>query len=121
MRAMGDTDDLPIPDDIGGLYILDANGEPVLCKNIREWGDGMQQVGRTLACETVAGFDVSTVFLGIDHSFHGGPPVLWETMIFDKERNTAFDGYQKRYTSRAAALAGHAEAVRMVLRATVQA
>ena len=114
---MGDIGDLPIPDNIGGLYILDDYGVPVLCKNIREWGDWFQTAERrVLARETVAGFDVSTVFLGIDHAFHGGPPVLWETMIFGPGRTMAFDGYQQRYTSRAEALKGHDEAVRMVLR-----
>jgi hypothetical protein len=100
-----------------GFYILDDNGEPVPCESVRKWGDFMQTATRTVARETVAGFDISTVFLGIDHAFHGGPPVLWETMIFGPGRTMAFDGYQKRYTSRAAALEGHAEAVRMVLQA----
>ncbi len=25
---------------------------------------------------------VSTVFLALDHAFGGGPPILWETMVF---------------------------------------
>jgi hypothetical protein len=25
---------------------------------------------------------VSTVFLCLDHQFAGGPPILWETMVF---------------------------------------
>jgi hypothetical protein len=46
------------------------------------------------------------VFLGVDHAHLGGPPVLWETMIFGFEN----DEYQERYTSKADALAGHARA-----------
>jgi hypothetical protein len=56
---------------------------------------------------------VSTVFLGPDHNFVGrGPPVLWETMIVGGKH----DGYQERYTGRAAALKGHAVAVALVKR-----
>lgn len=47
---------------------------------------------------------VSTKFLGIDLRFHfAGPPVLWETMIFGG-RN---DQFQRRYSTWAAASAGH--------------
>lgn len=49
---------------------------------------------------------VSTTFLAIDHGFDGGPPVLYETMIFGGK----LDGYQRRYTTRALAEAGHIEA-----------
>jgi hypothetical protein len=48
--------------------------------------------------------DVSTVFLFHDHGFRGGPPVIWETMVF---------GYpgegQYRYTSPIDAIKGHIE------------
>lgn len=50
---------------------------------------------------------VSTVFLGIDHSFgYGGPPVLFETMIFGGEQ----DGYQERCCTYDEAIAMHAKA-----------
>lgn len=56
---------------------------------------------------------ISTVFLVIDHSFvDDSVPVLFETMIFDDEHH--FD-YQQRYSTRAAALAGHLEALKFVL------
>ena len=36
----------------------------------------------------LAGFMVSTVFLGMDHGFNPeGPPVLWESMVFDVQEN----------------------------------
>ena len=54
------------------------------------------------------GVRVSTVFLGLDHSFMpDGPPVLYETMIFGGAHN----GYQDRYTTYEAALAGHLSAI----------
>lgn len=52
---------------------------------------------------------VSTVFLGMDHSWEeNGPPILWETMIF----GGILDLYQERYSSYIAAVRGHNEAVR---------
>jgi hypothetical protein len=57
------------------------------------------------------GVEVSTVFLGLDHDLSGnGPPILWETMVF----GGPLDGHTDRYTSLAAALAGHQEICRMV-------
>lgn len=50
---------------------------------------------------------VSTVFLGLDHSFGQGDPVLFETMIF----GGPLDGEQRRYRTYSEAERGHAEAV----------
>ena len=46
---------------------------------------------------------VSTVFLGLDHAFDGGTPLLFETMIFGGEH----DEYQERYATWDEAEAGH--------------
>ncbi len=53
---------------------------------------------------------LSTVFLGVDHSF-SGEPVLFETMIFGGR----YDGFQKRYTTFDYALSGHELIKRMIL------
>lgn len=48
-------------------------------------------VGRTICGRSV----VSTVFLGLDHSFGGKVPVLWETMVFGgklDQQQTRFSG-----------------------------
>lgn len=57
------------------------------------------------------GISISTAFLGIDHSFGGDVPILWETMIFGS-KHEALDGYQVRYSSLKAAKKGHHEAVK---------
>ena len=54
---------------------------------------------------------VSTVFLYMDHSFIGGPPLLVETMIF----GGLHDNHQVRYTSWEDAEKGHEECCQMVL------
>lgn len=58
---------------------------------------------------------VSTVWLGMDHSFRKGDPItIFETMIFTDgvENESAFE-YQERYTTEAQALEGHERACRM--------
>lgn len=69
---------------------------------------------RRIGLDRVGNLEVSTVFLVIDHS-HGrsGPPVLFETMVFDVgDGGSRFDEqFCDRYTSKAAAEAGHARVV----------
>lgn len=62
-------------------------------------------------------FTVSTVFLGIDHGFSvSGPPILFETMIFDWElrKSQRWSHYQRRYASASAARVGHMKAMEAV-------
>lgn len=66
-------------------------------------------MGKTTIPEN--GARVSTVFLGLDHNFgSGGPPILWETMIFNVETEDGYQ-FQERYSTREEAIAGHAAAV----------
>ena len=120
---------------INDRYILDADGNPVPEPDLMTWGRWMEAGGRQLAYTEIGGrYWVSTVFLGLDHNYWGnGPPVLWETMTFDlavstsepiKMGDTEFPSFryhqergdQQRYTSKAAALKGHARAVAIVER-----
>ena len=61
------------------LYRLDENHNPVECEDYAKAFKGDRHV---VPRETINGCDISTVFLTIDHSLSGGPPVLFETMIF---------------------------------------
>ncbi len=89
-------------------YILDADGNPVPCDDVLEWAKWFQGADRCVAKTEISdGVNVSTVFLGLDHNFMGGTPVLWETMIFGGPH----DQYCDRYTSREDALRGHEMAV----------
>jgi hypothetical protein len=93
-----------------GLYTLDANGDAVSVPE-GTMPPRLTIEQRTVAKTKVGDAEVSTVFLWIDHSWNGGPPVLWETMIF----GGLHSDYQERYTSRAAAIAGHMRAVDLCL------
>jgi hypothetical protein len=94
--------------DIMDMYILDEHGNPKLERDLMAWatwyGSGdCRRVARTQIGQAT----VSTVFLALDHNWSGGPPVLWETMIFGGPAT----GEMMRYTSREEALIGHAEMV----------
>lgn len=96
-----------------GLYILDEDGNMVPCEDIRTWGAWLEKAYETGARRV--GFDelsrgtyVSTVFLGLDHSYSmtktlDHKPLIWETMIFGGHH----DQYQKRYETREQAQEGH--------------
>ena len=78
-------------------------------KWVAEGQDEDQIVGK----DKIGDAEVSTVFLGLDHSFGGGKPVLFETMVFDRSisagNNTDIDGI--RYNTWEEAVKGHNETV----------
>ena len=63
-------------------YILTPRGVPHLEKDLMKWARWYETADRHVGDDLIKGARVSTVFLGIDHSFHNGPPILWETMVF---------------------------------------
>lgn len=91
-------------------YILDEFGNPVEEPDIVKWAEWSRKADRHVAKDQIDDVRVSTVFLGSDHSFGGGRPMLYETMIFGGEN----DGFQERYSNAVAALAGHDQAVASV-------
>lgn len=104
-------------------YILDATGQPVPEPDLMKWALWMETHERHVAETTIGASRVSTVFLGLDHSFSClGPemeriPILFETMVF----GGPLDEYQERYATRAEAEAGHAAAVAAVQAAVTAA
>lgn len=98
-------------------YILDEDRRPVALSDddVVTWGRWMEKNDRHVGYTELAGgiVYVSTVFLGIDHSFFGqGPPILFGTMVFGLEME---DGsMQWRYSSWDDAMTGHAVTVKKV-------
>jgi hypothetical protein len=92
-------------------YILDETGEPVPCPDLFKWAAFLGDIARRTVAKTVLadGTRVSTIFLGTDHQFGDGPPLLFETMIFHGDPGTGDECW--RYPTRAEALEGHAAAV----------
>lgn len=74
-------------------YYLDGH-TPVACDNLLEWAQKFDRQNRIVAQTHLPGFFVSTVFLGLDHQWGDGPPLLFETMVFkvkDSKRGEDID------------------------------
>jgi len=108
-------------------YILDGH-KLVPCEDLIKWATWFETANRTIARKDIGipvwkyylgkwfrlkrfePITISTVFLGLDHSFGKGPPLLFETMIFGGK----FDSYQERYSTWEQAEAGHLRAIMAV-------
>jgi hypothetical protein len=64
-----------------GHYIL-AGRKPLPAINLLAWAQWFEKSERRVAPDIVGDVRVSTVFLGIDHQYGDGPPLLFETMVF---------------------------------------
>ena len=87
---------------MSGKYI-EVNGKAILCEDVLEWGAWYETADRKVARTEKGPFTVSTVFLGLDHSFGRDTAVLYETMVFGGE----LEGKIDRYHTRKEALKGH--------------
>ena len=86
------------------LY-YNRQGEPI---GLHEWADLMEDAEYRLVANTEVGpYRISTVWLGLDHSWSsivGGPgvPIIFETMVFGGGGEI-----QQRYDTEAQARRGH--------------
>ncbi len=100
---------------MSGKYI-EVNGLPVKEPDLLKWGAWLESADRKVDDtwfykNTSKEIRVSTVFMGLDHSFGGEPsPILYETMIF----GGPFDQDMQRYSTRQEAHRGHKEMVHKV-------
>jgi hypothetical protein len=95
---------------MGDRYIL-KDGVPVPEPDLIKWAQSFEDMdSRRVAHTEIGDIHVSTVFLGLGHSFGGGTPILFETMIFGGEH----DQYQERYETLEEAMHGHERAVALV-------
>lgn len=87
------------------FYMLDSEGDPVGTSRCDEWTNWFNDADRHVAQIMVNGILVSTVFLGINHSFddNSDTPILWETMIFGGLQ----DQFQWRYSNKDDAINNH--------------
>ena len=61
-------------------YILD--GHTVVPADLMAWAIWFGAADRHVSKEMIGDSKVSTVFLGLDHQYGDGPPLLFETMVF---------------------------------------
>lgn len=85
-------------------YKLDENNVVTRCKTIEEFAIYFESKQRYLCKNSLGDIWVSTVFLGIDHSFDvNDAPIVFESMVFNKDN----DLDQERYSTYADAIQGH--------------
>lgn len=111
------------------FYYVERDGVPVPATN-EEWREIWDSPDRIVARDNVGFYWVSTVFLGLNHNFGPGPPLVYETMVFDqsegeiaaREEAIGFlgtlgtDQLQIRSSTRAEAERHHRAAVRLARR-----
>lgn len=83
-----------------------------------EW-ESIDESRKIVEKTNIGTIQVSTVFLGLDHSMsfqNPGPPVLFETMIFGGKE----DSFQNKYCTWDEAVKGHKEACDIVLASLIE-
>jgi hypothetical protein len=93
--------------------LFDRAGEPI---DFERWSLLFQDKRyQQIASDTLHGYLVSTVWLGIDHGWgFTREPVIFETMVFNVRDAPYPDVEQRRYCTEEQARAGHAEVVNEV-------
>lgn len=97
---------------MSGYYDRDGNAI-----SMEEWSrlfaDGdYKRVART----EIDGYDVSTVWLGLDYNFGCGAPLFFETMVFTQIEDGAYENnWCDRYSTYEAAITGHEEVVKTIV------
>jgi hypothetical protein len=71
-------------------YLLDGH-ETVPTDDLELWARRLELDNRIVAITHLGRCRISTVFLGLDHNFGHGPPLLFETMAFDEESGRWLD------------------------------
>jgi hypothetical protein len=98
-------------------WVLDGH-ETRKVDTVLEWAQRFEKTSRHVGLTETRLHRISTVFLGLDHSWGIGPPLLFETMVFDLHGESGaesdIDGSCDRYSTWDEAEAGHAAIVRRV-------
>jgi hypothetical protein len=107
----------PLRYDASVILHYDREGNPI---DLWEWArlHAIDEY-RIVAQHWVRGWLVSTVWLGINHNWCGGTPIIFETMVFPPTDASGDDMmsecFMDRYATEAAALAGHDQVLTAVL------
>lgn len=98
-----------------GMY-YHRDGTPFAGDDVLEFAREFEAMDRRVALTEVTDkanpdrtFRVSTVFLVLNHQYSGGPPLIFETMVFGASGDD--EGWQDRYSTEQQARQGHTTAV----------
>lgn len=91
----------------------DRQGNPL---DMFEWAEMLEDGKQKRVAETTLpdGKWVSTVWLGLNHRFGPGPPLIFETMVFRRNIKSLEDAAEmqcRRYATEGEAMIGHMEVV----------
>lgn len=90
------------------MNYYNRKGKPI---DTTEWGQLLSDDSyRLVQSDNLGKVHVSTVWLGLNHNWGDGPPLIFETMIFGGEH----DEDQWRYSTERDARKGHEAAVQLV-------
>lgn len=93
-------------------YILE--GQTPVPADLITWAKWFENHNNRVVAKTSVGeYDISTVFLGMDHQFGEGRPLLFETMIFGFDEDHELYDYQTRCSTWQMAEKQHKEAVNL--------
>src|SRR5690348_11829956 len=85
----------------------DKNGKPL---SLMAWATLLEDRDyKRVASSQIGQYLISTVWLGLNHNYDGGKPLIFETMVFGPDD----EEYTERYSTEAEALAGHKRAVKI--------
>lgn len=87
---------------------LDEHNNVIETDDVNKWAECRRSGRFIVKQEQIRNRRISTVFLGLDHSF-GGPPAWFETMVFPLDSHADMDCV--RYATYAEAVAGHGRMV----------
>lgn len=87
-------------------YILE--GRTPVPADLMTWARWYETADRTVAKSAVGPYRVSTVFLGLNHAFGDGPPLIFETMVFGPDSD---DVWCERCSTWDQAEAQHAQGI----------
>lgn len=94
------------------MRYFNRQGKPITTEQWRallERKDDYRRIAQTTLPD---GTWISTVWLGLNHRFDSGPPLIFETMVFESENGPYTELYLDRYSTEEEALAGHEAAVK---------
>ena len=97
------------------MYYILKGHTPVPVWDVLFWTKYFGNIENRIVSQTmIKDVKVSTVFLGVDNSFGGNVPILFETMVFGGK----LDQVQERYATWKEAEKGHKRMVKRVIEAT---
>lgn len=138
-----DAAESPLMDELSPLGYYDRSGNVISFRDwarLKAWDETRQREYTRVAQTTVGDYWISTVWIGLNHNFGDGPPLIFETMVFNKsfpdqpplselfnsdverpEFTNWTDLDMRRYSTEEEALLGHeemVEKVRLIVEAT---